>query len=142
MWNSKDGYPRSGPWWAAAQGQKVADDAQASLILLGAAAGVAVTLVNNPASAFAGGRTRAAAAAPIISQLSLFGDVFEQVRADYVRNPTTQADQIAINGMLAGRSTFELHGYQSWTPAGADPRRVRRLRPSVTGRRGYQVVAP
>src|ERR1700704_1375567 len=45
----------------------------------------------------------AAAAADTYRQLSLFGDVFERVRADYVEKPEeSKLIESAINGMLAG----------------------------------------
>src|SRR5947209_8486717 len=74
-----------------------------SLILLGAAAGVAVTLVTTqPRIVFDGARAQAAAA-DTYRQLSLFGDVFERVRADYVEKPDDgKLIESAINGMLAG----------------------------------------
>src|SRR5437763_10781219 len=74
-----------------------------SLILLGAAAGVAVTLVTTqPHLLFDGARAQAAAA-DTYRQLSLFGDVFERVRADYVEKPDDgKLIESAINGMLAG----------------------------------------
>jgi carboxyl-terminal processing protease len=60
-----------------------------SLILLGAAAGVALTLISTqPRTLFDGARAQAAAA-DTYRQLSLFGDLFERVRADYVESPTT-----------------------------------------------------
>jgi carboxyl-terminal processing protease len=75
-----------------------------SLILLGAAAGVAVTLVTTqPRLLLEGARAQAAAAADTYRQLSLFGDVFERVRADYVEKPDDgKLIESAINGMLAG----------------------------------------
>ena len=74
-----------------------------SLILLGAAAGVAVTLIaTQPRIVFDGARAQAAAA-DTYRQLSLFGDVFERVRADYVEKPDDgKLIESAINGMLAG----------------------------------------
>src|SRR3954471_19825253 len=74
-----------------------------SLILLGAAAGVAVTLIaTQPRILFDGARAQAAAA-DTYRQLSLFGDVFERVRADYVEKPEeSKLIESAINGMLAG----------------------------------------
>ncbi len=74
-----------------------------SLILLGAAAGVAVTLIaTQPRIVFDGARAQAAAA-DTYRQLSLFGDVFERVRADYVEKPDdSKLIESAINGMLAG----------------------------------------
>ena len=73
-----------------------------SLILLGAAAGVAVTLVTTqPRLLLEGARAQAAAAADTYRQLSLFGDVFERVRADYVEKPDDgKLIESAINGML------------------------------------------
>src|SRR5207302_1240373 len=75
-----------------------------SLILLGAAAGVAATLVvTQPRILFDGARAQAAAADNTYRQLSLFGDVFERVRADYVEKPDDgKLVESAINGMLAG----------------------------------------
>jgi carboxyl-terminal processing protease len=53
-----------------------------SLILLGAAAGVAVvTLIATPPRIVLDGARAQAAAADTYRQLSLFGDVFERVRA-------------------------------------------------------------
>src|SRR5215212_2109101 len=74
-----------------------------SLILLGAAAGVAVTLITTqPRIVFDGARAQAAAA-DTYRQLSLFGDVFERVRSDYVEKPDdAKLVESAINGMLAG----------------------------------------
>src|SRR5262245_20289102 len=74
-----------------------------SLILLSAAAGVAVTLIaTQPRIVFERARAQAAAA-DTYRQLSLFGDVFERVRADYVEKPDDgKLIESAINGMLAG----------------------------------------
>src|ERR1700745_413789 len=74
-----------------------------SLILLGAAAGVALTLISTqPRIVFDGARENAAAP-DAYRQLSLFGDVFERVRADYVEKPDDgKLIESAINGMLAG----------------------------------------
>src|SRR5438132_2312116 len=74
-----------------------------SLLLLGAAAGVALTLISTqPHIVFDGARAQAAAA-DTYRQLSLFGDVFERVRADYVEKPDDgKLIESAINGMLAG----------------------------------------
>src|SRR4051812_50157180 len=75
-----------------------------SLVLLGAAAGVAVTLTATQPRTFAflGARAKAAAA-DTYRQLNLFGDVFERVRADYVEKPD-EAKRVeqAINGMPNG----------------------------------------
>src|SRR5947209_12411909 len=74
-----------------------------SLLLRGAAAGIAVTLISTqPRIVFDGARAQAAAA-DTYRQLSLFGDVFERVRADYVEKPDDgKLIEYAINGMLAG----------------------------------------
>ena len=74
-----------------------------SLILLGAAAGAALTLITTqPRIVFEGSSARAAAA-DTYRQLSLFGDVFERVRSDYVEKPDdAKLVESAINGMLAG----------------------------------------
>src|SRR6266566_3621607 len=72
------------------------------LILLGAAAGAALTLLaTQPRLAFVGASARAAAGADTYRQLNLFGDVFERVRADYVEKPDDgQLIESAVNGML------------------------------------------
>jgi carboxyl-terminal processing protease len=73
-----------------------------SLILLGAAAGIVVTLIATPPPTVLDG-ARAQAAADTYRQLSLFGDVFERVRANYVEKPDdSKLIESAINGMLAG----------------------------------------
>jgi carboxyl-terminal processing protease len=74
-----------------------------SLVLLGAAAGVAITLAaTQPRIAFLGASAKAAAA-DTYRQLNLFGDVFERVRADYVEKPDdSKLVEQAINGMLNG----------------------------------------
>jgi carboxyl-terminal processing protease len=74
-----------------------------SLILLGAAAGVAVTLVATQPRLMQMGSSAKAAAADTYRQLNLFGDVFERVRADYVEKPDdSKLVEQAINGMLNG----------------------------------------
>src|SRR5438552_532165 len=74
-----------------------------SLILLGAAAGVAVTLVATQPRLTLIGSSAKAAAADTYRQLNLFGDVFERVRADYVEKPDdSKLVEQAINGMLNG----------------------------------------
>src|SRR5207253_6123997 len=74
-----------------------------SLVLLGAAAGVALTLVaTQPRIALLGASAKAAAA-DTYRQLNLFGDVFERVRADYVEKPDdAKLVEQAVNGMLNG----------------------------------------
>ncbi|MDP2411995.1 MAG: S41 family peptidase [Pseudolabrys sp.] len=73
-----------------------------SLILLGAAAGVAATLlVVQPRTIYI--TAAKAAVSDTYRQLNLFGDVFERVRADYVEKPDdSKLVETAINGMLAG----------------------------------------
>jgi carboxyl-terminal processing protease len=74
-----------------------------SLILLGAAAGAALTLVATQPHLMLTGASAKAAAADTYRQLNLFGDVFERVRADYVEKPDdSKLIESAINGMLAG----------------------------------------
>src|SRR5256885_9510531 len=73
-----------------------------SLVLLGAAAGVAITLAaTQPRSMAFLSASAKAAAADTYRQLNLFGDVFERVRADYVEKPDdAKLVEQAINGML------------------------------------------
>jgi carboxyl-terminal processing protease len=74
-----------------------------SLILLGAAAGAALTLMTTQPRIVFDGSSARAAAADAYKQLSLFGDVFERVRADYVEKPDDgKLVESAINGMLTG----------------------------------------
>src|SRR5512147_621962 len=74
-----------------------------SLILLGAAAGAAMTLLAVQPRIMLVGATAQAAAADTYRQLNLFGDVFERVRADYVEKlDDGKLIETAINGMLAG----------------------------------------
>src|SRR5450756_2061208 len=73
-----------------------------SLILLGAAAGAAMTLLAVQPRIMIGASAKAAVA-DTYRQLNLFGDVFERVRADYVEKPDdSKLIDTAINGMLAG----------------------------------------
>src|SRR5476651_1985310 len=74
-----------------------------SLILLGAAAGAAMTLLVVQPRSIMLGATAKAAVADTYRQLNLFGDVFERVRADYVEKPDdSKLVESAINGMLTG----------------------------------------
>src|SRR6187399_1566947 len=75
------------------------------LVLLGAASGVALTLMaTQPRLVRIGfGSSAKAAASDTYRQLNLFGDVFERVRADYVEKPDDgKLVEAAINGMLNG----------------------------------------
>ena len=75
-----------------------------SLLLLGAVAGAALTILASQPRMLIGASAKAAAAsADTYRQLNLFGDVFERVRADYVEKPDdAKLVESAINGMLAG----------------------------------------
>jgi carboxyl-terminal processing protease len=74
-----------------------------SLVLLGAAAGAALTLLMVQPRVVVLGNSAIAAAADTYRQLNLFGDVFERVRADYVEKPDDRKlVESAINGMLSG----------------------------------------
>ena len=73
------------------------------LVLIGAAAGAALTLVAVQPRMFAGMSANAAASSDTYRNLNLFGDVFERVRSDYVEKPDdSKLVETAINGMLAG----------------------------------------
>ena len=72
------------------------------LFFLGAAAGAGLTLlVTAPQGALSLAVARAAVAVDAYSQLNLFGEVFERVRADFVEKPDdTKLIEGAINGMV------------------------------------------
>jgi carboxyl-terminal processing protease len=74
------------------------------LVLLGAAAGAALTLFAvQPRVILTGMSAKAASSSDTYRNLNLFGDVFERVRADYVEKPDdAKLVETAINGMLAG----------------------------------------
>jgi carboxyl-terminal processing protease len=73
------------------------------LILIGAAAGVAVTLATTQPILVLDGTRAQAAAEDGNRQLKLFRSVFERVRAHYVEKPDDQKlVQYALNAMLAG----------------------------------------
>jgi carboxyl-terminal processing protease len=73
-----------------------------SVFLLGAAAGACLTLlVAEPRGALIGVAANAAGNVDTYSQLNLFGDVFERIKADYVEKPNdTTLVEGAINGMM------------------------------------------
>jgi len=74
-----------------------------SLILLGAVAGAAVTLIAVQPSRLMVGSSARAAQADTYRQLNLFGDIFERVRTHYVEKPDdSKLVESAINGMLNG----------------------------------------
>jgi carboxyl-terminal processing protease len=74
-----------------------------SVIFLSATVGAALTLmVTQPRAVLIGSSARAAAS-DTYRQLSLFGDVFERVRSDYVEKPDDdKLVEWAISGMLTG----------------------------------------
>src|SRR5207302_1662569 len=73
------------------------------LVLMGATAGAAMTLLATQSPMSAVGSSAKAAGADTYRQLSLFGDVFERVRSDYVEKPDdSKLVESAINGMLQG----------------------------------------
>jgi carboxyl-terminal processing protease len=99
-----------------------------SLILLSAAAGAALTLITTQPRIMFDGSSAKAAAADTYRQLSLFGDVFERVRTDYVEKPDdSKLVESAINGMLAGLDPHS--GYM-------DPKSLRDLQIQTTGKFG------
>jgi len=99
-----------------------------SLILLSAAAGAALTLMTTQPRIVFDGWSARAAAADTYRQLSLFGDVFERVRADYVEKPEDgKLVESAINGMLAG-----LDPHSSYM----DPKSFREMQSQVSGKFG------
>jgi carboxyl-terminal processing protease len=74
-----------------------------SLILLSAAAGAALTVIATQPRIALDGSSAKAAAADTYRQLTLFSDVFAQIRSDYVEKPDDgKLIESAINGMLAG----------------------------------------
>ncbi len=74
-----------------------------SLILMGAVAGAALTLIAVQPSRLLIGSSARAAAADTYRQLNLFGDIFERVRSHYVEKPDdSKLVESAINGMLNG----------------------------------------
>ncbi|HYW64982.1 MAG TPA: peptidase S41, partial [Bradyrhizobium sp.] len=72
------------------------------LFFVGAAAGAGLTLfVTSPPGTLALAKSGAGVSSDPYSQLNLFGEVFERVRADYVEKPEdTKLIEGAINGMV------------------------------------------
>ena len=101
-----------------------------NLIFLGALAGAGATALVSQ-SHLLSSTSAVAASAETYRQLSLFGDVFEKVRSDYVEKPE-EAKLIEVGHQRhadLARSAFELHGPEELPRhAGADARRVRRPR--------------
>src|SRR6516162_4374020 len=102
---------------------------KASLVLLGAAAGAALSLVApQPRLVLDGATAHAAPATDTYRQLGLFRDVFERVRADYVEKPDDgKLIEYAINGMLAG-----LDPHSSYM----DPKSLREMQVQTRGEFG------
>ena len=74
-----------------------------TLILLGAAAGTAITLFATEPRIEFFGMSAKAAVEDTYRDLNLFGDVFERVRADYVEKPDdNKLIESAIKGMVTG----------------------------------------
>ena len=74
-----------------------------TLILLGAAAGTAITLFATEPRIEFFGMSAKAAVEDTYRDLNLFGDVFERVRADYVEKPDdSKLIESAIKGMVTG----------------------------------------
>src|SRR5499425_1712073 len=99
-----------------------------SLVLLGAAAGAAMTLlVSQPRMVFVGAAAKAAVS-DTYRQLNLFGDVFQRVRSDYVERPDdSKLVESAINGMLQG-----LDPHSSYM----DPKSFKDMKSQISGEFG------
>src|SRR5260370_24828348 len=70
---------------------------------MGDSAGDGGTLATSQSRSVLEGSSAKAAAAEALQQLSLFSDVFERVRSDYVEKPDdAKLIEAAIKGMLAG----------------------------------------
>jgi carboxyl-terminal processing protease len=99
-----------------------------SIILLGATAGAAMTLLAIQPHMIFTATSANAAIEDTYRQLNLFGDVFERVRADYVEKPDdNKLIESAINGMLAG-----LDPHSSYM----DPKELRDMQVETTGEFG------
>jgi carboxyl-terminal processing protease len=74
-----------------------------SLFFLGTVTGICLTvLLNGPQGAQLVSFAKAAVGSDVYSQLNLFGEVFERVRADYVEQPDDpKLIEGAINGMIS-----------------------------------------
>ena len=76
---------------------------KAFLVLLGGAAGAALTLLAIQTPLTALGASASAASADSYRQVNLFGDIFERVRTRYVDKPNdAKLIESAINGMISG----------------------------------------
>ncbi|HEX8417835.1 MAG TPA: peptidase S41, partial [Methylobacterium sp.] len=71
-----------------------------SLVLVGAFLGAGTSVIATQTHVLSG-TSAVAASAETYRQLSLFGDVFEKVRTDYVEKPEeAKLIEAAVNGML------------------------------------------
>jgi carboxyl-terminal processing protease len=101
---------------------------KAFLILLSTATSAALTLIATQPRIVVDGSSATAAAADTYRHLSLFGDVFERVRAAYVEKPDdSKLLEWAINGMLSG-----LDPHSSYM----DPKSLRDMQIQTTGKFG------
>jgi len=101
---------------------------KAFLVLLTTATSAALTLIATQPRIEFDDSSAKAAAADTYRQLSLFGDVFERVRTDYVEKPDdSKLLEWAINGMLAG-----LDPHSSYL----DPKSLRDMQIQTTGKFG------
>src|SRR5215471_5252004 len=99
-----------------------------SLVLMGAVAGAALTLVAVQPSRLLVGTSARAAAADTYKQLNLFGDIFERIRSHYVEKPDDgKLVEGAINGMLNS-----LDPHSSYL----DPKSLRDMQSQVNGQFG------
>jgi carboxyl-terminal processing protease len=74
-----------------------------TLMLFGALAGAAITVIATQPPAMLTGAIAKAAPSETYRQLNLFGDIFERVRSHYVEKPDdSKLVEAAINGMLNG----------------------------------------
>jgi len=101
---------------------------KAFLLLLSTATGAALTLIVTQPRIVFDESSAQAAASDTYRQLSLFGNVFERIRADYVDKPDdNKLLEWAINGMLAG-----LDPHSSYM----DPKSLRDMQIQTTGKFG------
>ena len=83
--------------------KRFAEMRRVSFIFVGAIAGAGLTLLVTHPAAVSVGSSAEAALSDTYKQLTLFGEVFERVRADYVEKPDdSKLVEWAVNGMLAG----------------------------------------
>ena len=91
-----------------------------SYLVFGAAIGAAAVSFETSSPSLNGGAQ--AAASDVYRKMSLFGDVFDKVRADYVEKPDEgKMIEAAINGMLSS-----LDPHSSYMDANELPRHERR----------------